>query len=223
MRTALYDARGIPFVAVIAAALLDLQEPKPTPTSTATTTVTKPADLEARVTDLERRVAALEQSAKPGAPAADPAGAKADARKPDGQPDQTAAFAKMLQDLKAKIDGPFPVPVSVTNKRLDTASVDDSVWMDLSYDFKELKKPTRAIKGFLAFCDLFGERKFQLNSTISVPLAAGATHAEKGVGFSFNQFRDSHKWMASTDPKDMVVTFRVEQIIYADGAKEDFK
>ncbi len=110
----------------------------------------------------------------------------------------------------------------VTNKRYEKYKYDDNIWFDITWDTKNLKKKTRAVKGLLIFADLFGEPKFMINKTINDPLSPGQLHKEDGVGFEYNQFKDSHKWMRSTDLEDMTFRFEVKSIIYTDGTREEF-
>ncbi|MEZ5962462.1 MAG: hypothetical protein R3F56_01325 [Planctomycetota bacterium] len=43
------------------------------------------------------------------------------------------------------------------------------------------------------------------------------------MGVHYNRFLDSHRWLQSTDVKDMQVVFRVQQVIYADNTREEYK
>ncbi len=110
----------------------------------------------------------------------------------------------------------------ITNKRYEKYKYDDNIWFDITWNTDKLKKPTRAVKGVLIFADLFGEPKFMINKTINDPLTPGKSHKEDGIGFEYNQFTDSHKWMRSSDLKDMTFQYKVTSIIYADGTTEQF-
>ena len=70
--------------------------------------------------------------------------------------------------------------------------------------------------------DIFGEPKLRLRWTINQPLTPGIGYSEEGVGFEYNQFTDSHKWLRATDLKDMTFQFKVTDIIYQDGTQETF-
>jgi hypothetical protein len=155
--------------------------------------------LEGRVKDLEQRVAKLE-----------------------------AARAASSVEAMAPRVGEFVVPVTLSNKRLLPANPSarihqDSIRYDSRYDFTALQKDTRAIKGVVEFRDLFGEVKLELNVTLSDPVRAGAEHRADGVGFEFDPLRESHRWMQATAVKDMHVALRVKQILYADGARAEFR
>jgi len=111
---------------------------------------------------------------------------------------------------------------TITNKRFDKYKYDENIWFDITWNTDNLKKKTRAVKGTLIFADLFGEPKFMINKTINDPLSPNNSHKEDGIGFEYNQFKDSHKWMRSSDLKDMTFQFKVKSIIYADGTTEQF-
>ena len=160
-------------------------------------------DLTTRVSDLERRVAALEKTNAT----------------PNGQP----AASKQLHS------GEFIVTVALTNKvyreadPINSGTYEDVIAWDARYDFSNLPRSTRAIKGILEFSDLFGEQKFLLQATINEPVAKGSEHTSRGSGFRYNQFRGPDQWMRATDAKDMRVVFRVKQIIYDNGEQAEFK
>ena len=110
---------------------------------------------------------------------------------------------------------------SLINKRFQRSDFtsgiyEDAIWFDVSWDTSHLKKPTRAIKGILILCDIFGESKLRLRWTLNQPLTPGTNYTEKGVGFEYNQFIDSHKWVRATDLKDMTFKFEVTDIIFQD-------
>lgn len=111
---------------------------------------------------------------------------------------------------------------TITNKRFVEYKYDENIWFDITWNTDNLKKKTRAVKGVLIFADLFGETMFMINKTINDPLSPHELHTEDGIGFEYNQFKDSHKWMRSSDLKDMTFRFEVKSIIYADGTTEQF-
>ena len=98
-----------------------------------------------------------------------------------------------------KMENPLLIP-TLTNKRFQESDFvngiyEDAIWFDISWDTSPLKKSTRAIKGVLILGDIFGEPKLRLRWTINKPLTPGMSYTEKGVGFEYNQFIDSHKWV----------------------------
>lgn len=158
------------------------------------------SDIEQRLAELERRVSALE-----GRPMA------------AGQAPTPAPGAK--QRL---------VSVIVSNKRYDPADYTDGnvhnhIWFDCLYTLAADAKPTRAVKGALVFCDLFGEEFFRLSVTITTPLQPGIALANPGIGFQYNEFIASHTWMLSHDLPDMTIRFDANSAIYADGTTEKFE
>lgn len=126
----------------------------------------------------------------------------------------------------AKPDSASLIEVKVTNKRFDPRNMDarqysDYIWYDATYVSK-LKKRTRSVKGTMEFCDLFGDPKFQIGTTIDEPMEPGKVLVTTGVGFEYNQFMGPHQWMMGTDLKDMTFKFRVTAVLYADGTREDY-
>jgi len=127
-----------------------------------------------------------------------------------------------ISDIKAALKPTFMTP-DISNKRFEKYKYDENIWFDITWNTSSLKKPTRAVKGVLIFADIFGETKFQIKKTINDPLSPNMPLTETGIGFEYNQFKDSHKWMRSTDLKDMTFKFDVLNIIYTDGTSESFE
>lgn len=118
------------------------------------------------------------------------------------------------------------VEVKIANKRYQASDphsgrYEDYIWYDATYVSK-LKKKTRSVKGIMQFCDLFGEPKFQIRVTINDPIEPDQEITTAGVGFKYNQFLDTHKWMLATSLDDMTFRYKVESALYADGTTEDF-
>jgi hypothetical protein len=59
--------------------------------------------------------------------------------------------------------------------------------------------------------------------TIDDPIGPGDKDVEKGTGFEYNQFKDSHQWVRSTDLADMTASFTVASILYEDGTRLDLE
>ncbi len=118
------------------------------------------------------------------------------------------------------------IEAKISNKRYEPKDIhsgiySDYIWYDATYTSR-LKKNTRSLKGVLIFCDLFGEPKFQLRVTLDNLIEPGRAITKAGVGFEYNQFLDSHKWMLATSLNNMIVKFKVESVLYVDGTREDF-
>ncbi|MEM0513937.1 hypothetical protein WCN91_00545 [Pseudoalteromonas sp. YIC-827] len=127
-----------------------------------------------------------------------------------------------ISDFKSALKPKFVSPI-ISNKSYKKYKYDEAITFDVTWDTSELDKPTRAIKGILIFSDLFGESQFRIRTTINNPLSPKTFFTETGIGFDYNQFKDSHNWMLVTDVKDMKVTFDVQNVIYADGTSESFE
>jgi hypothetical protein len=110
---------------------------------------------------------------------------------------------------------------TLLDKRFQKQDFQEFVWRDIEWDTSKLKKPTRAVKGVLHITDIFGDPQLSINSTIDAPLQPGKPYVEKGVGFKYDQFMDSHSWVRATLKNDMRLVFVPKAIIYADGSRED--
>jgi hypothetical protein len=116
---------------------------------------------------------------------------------------------------------------TLSNKRFRESNTrlriyDDAIYFDVDWNTSGLPRPTRAVKGVLIISDLFGEPKVSIQWTINKPLTPGESYPETGMGFEYNQFKNEHQWMRSTELSDMTFKFRVESIIYQDGTQENF-
>jgi hypothetical protein len=112
--------------------------------------------------------------------------------------------------------------VQVLNKRQDAQQFQEYVWFDCVFTAVGLSHPTRAVKGVLEFCDLFGAPQFVIGYTLNEPLEPGKPLSVQGIGFDYNQFMSDHRWMLGTPLDDMTVSFRVEQVLFSDGSTQQF-
>jgi hypothetical protein len=154
-------------------------------------------ELSERVASLEARLSALE--GRPTSPEVVPA-----------RPAQEAS------------DPTAVIRVQVINKRHDVQQFQQYIWFDCVFTAVELSRTTRAVKGLLEFCDLFGAPQFVIGYTLNQALQPGQSLSVKGIGFDINQFLHEHQWMVGTPLDDMAVRFRVQQVLYADGSAEQF-
>lgn len=164
---------------------------------------------ENRLQDLERRVAALELQFKTGS-------------SPDALPTMTAPeedqTERSLRLVRVEISGKRFEPANS-----DAGTYEDHIWFDCQYVAADLEKPARAMKGVLTFADHFDEAKFMLNVTINEQLNPGHRLLQKGIGFTYNQFMESHQWMLVTKERDMKMAFRLNKVLYTDGTNEELR
>lgn len=162
------------------------------------------AALEAWKRSAETRLSALESTATPKGRAASP---------------------------RPKQDSEKILLVDVTNKRFDPTrtgsdpsawKLEDNIWWDAHYTATGLGRAARSIKGVLKFCDLFGDPIFQVKVTIDEPIEPGQRVTTSGVGIEYNQFKDDHGWLRTTDLEDMTFRYQVTHILYVDGTRETF-
>lgn len=137
-------------------------------------------------------------------------------------PKSPPALKSQTQDRASSLLVPL-----LKNKRFQETDVeqriyDDAIWFDVQWRATGLAKPARAIKGTLIVSDLFGEPKLRIGWTINQSLSPGETFEERSVGFDYNQFKNEHQWMRSTELSDMTFRFRVSSVIFQDGTREEF-
>lgn len=152
--------------------------------------------------------------------------------KESSAPSKSSARATKDDIFQSDQHKPEPEPALLlpilSNKRFQESDfskgiLENAVWFDVTWDTSRLKRKTRAVKGVLIIGDIFGETKLRLNWTINEPLEPGKSYVEKGVGFGFNQFASSHKWVRNTDLKDMTFSFAVSDIIYQNDIPRKIK
>lgn len=154
--------------------------------------------LDERIADIERRLALLEASIS------------------------THQLAEIpLQSSLDTHKDPL-VALSISKKRFDRGDYEEHIWFDCVYTLSQSSKPTRALKGTIEFCDLFGDVKFRLQVTINDPMTPGKPLSNPGIGFTFNQFVPEHQWMLTTDLSNMKCNFVASNAIYNDGTSEAF-
>jgi hypothetical protein len=114
------------------------------------------------------------------------------------------------------------VTIHLLNKKFTEQNYQKFIFFDIEFTAAGLEKPARAIKGRLNLNDLFGETKMRLGWTIEKEMQPGATIAERGSGFKYNQFMNEHQWVLATDLTNMTATFTVQSILFKDGSRKDF-
>jgi hypothetical protein len=75
----------------------------------------------------------------------------------------------------------------------------------------------RGFRGVVHFMDLFGETILELRLTVDQPLSAGQRRVDRGKVIEYNQFRDAHQRLRSTDFENLRVRWEPERILLADG------
>lgn len=161
------------------------------------------ATVEDRLAAIEKRLDAIEKSL-----AAKPAAAKA-----------SAAPRKVAK-------GAGPIDVSLLEKGfapLDVMAGMGSARITFKMEFaNKTEKEIRAFTGKLSFLDLFDRPIVASNLTVEKGLPA-KDRVEWEGGFDYNQFRDSDRTLRAKSADDLRVTFDVEQVIFADGTRQNFK
>ena len=125
--------------------------------------------------------------------------------------------------LSKKDDSYNLIKPTLLNKRFEDEIWDKNIWFDILWTPINLKKDTRAVKGVLIFEDIFGEEKFRIRKTINDSIGLESGLMEFGIGFEYNDFKDSHRWIRSTDFEDMKFKFKVEDIIYKENVDKNIK
>jgi hypothetical protein len=122
--------------------------------------------------------------------------------------------SKQLSDPNTNLNIILP---QITNKIFSEEQYEKYIRFNTKWIARNLKKPARSIKGVLHFEDLFGERKFGIIVTLDERISPNEIQEINGLGFEYNQFNDSHKWVNLTKLKNMKFEFEVTNILYEDG------
>lgn len=169
----------------------------------------------------EQTLAMLKQrylSAKYGLLALEPLTASARTESEGGSPSAARDYSEGLADSTVAQE---IVDVRLLRKRFTEQDYQEYIFFDIEFTASGLDKASRAIKGVLHLQDLFGEPRMNINWTIDVPIAPGQSTTERGMGFEFNQFIDSHQWVRSTDLENMTASMTVTSVLYQDGTRLD--
>jgi hypothetical protein len=123
---------------------------------------------------------------------------------------------------------PLVLPVVVTRKHFQQKDPAHARWedyldFDVEYDTALLDKPANALRGTLVFSDAFGAVRFEMPTEVTDMIDPGRTVRQKGLRFKYNQFRDAHQWMNSTDPKKMQVALRLTAVMFRDGSTVEYR
>jgi len=97
-----------------------------------------------------------------------------------------------------------------------------AIWFDIAWDTSNLKRPTAVVKGFVVIGDAAGEPKLRFLRVMRTPLRPGQEHFDEGIGFEYDESDSSHRWVRTTDLKDMTFRFEATEIVYQDGSLERF-
>ena len=94
---------------------------------------------------------------------------------------------------------------------------DDKISFDIAIQNKTGKE-IKAIKGPLAFYDLFGEALYSANYTQDDPIKPNEVYKTQ-ITLDYNQFDDKLKFLKDKDVKDLKFEYVPEKIIFADGSE----
>jgi hypothetical protein len=90
-------------------------------------------------------------------------------------------------------------------------------WLSLSFKFtNNLEKEIRAAKGTIVFKDLFGDPWWEINLAINDLLPSKESFIWTGR-INYNNFSTEMQRAKNTDPKDVIVEYRVTNILFTDG------
>lgn len=134
----------------------------------------------------------------------------------------TAASTKAAAAGKAAPLQDTIILVRLSSKNYNEYKYDKSIFFSGDYVAEGLDRPARSIKGIFKVQDLFGETKVPIGWTLTQAIAPGQSQSFSGKGIEYNQFKNAHQWLRSTEVNDLKVVFTVESIIYEDGTRRDF-
>ena len=75
----------------------------------------------------------------------------------------------------------------------------------------------RGFRGTVHFLDLFGETILELGLSVDEPLATGERRVDRGKVLEYNQFRDAHQRLRTTEFENLRVRWVPETILLTDG------
>ena len=75
----------------------------------------------------------------------------------------------------------------------------------------------RGFRGTVHFQDLFGETILELRLSVDEPLAAGERRVDRGKVLEYNQFRDPHRQLRTTEFDNLRARWVPETILLTDG------
>ena len=100
---------------------------------------------------------------------------------------------------------------------------DFSDWLSFSFNFtNQLEKETRAVKGSVIFKDLFGDEWWRIGLALNDPIKPGATITWIGQ-IDYNGFISAHKTAKNSNPKNVIVEYLINKIIFQDGSQIEFE
>jgi hypothetical protein len=140
------------------------------------------------------------------------------------RPSLSAVTSPEPEDLPEEDPQSDPVQLKpvLLDRRFYDGDYEDFILLDIRWEADSLPKPARAVKGVLHFTDLFGETKMSIQMTLDEPITPGESFVQKGKGFEYNQFKDSHDWVRYTAKKNMRLRFEPLAVIYEDGTRRGF-
>ncbi len=94
--------------------------------------------------------------------------------------------------------------------------------IDFSIEYaNKTQKDIRAFTGYITFSDLFNRKIMDMTITYEDGLKVGEAKTWEGQ-MEYNQFMDTHQRLQSIDQKDLQSVLTLQQVIYADGTKQEF-
>lgn len=123
-----------------------------------------------------------------------------------------------IDDLAEEIAGSM---MSVSLRAKGVIQEDFPAHLGFDFEFtSHLEKPVRAFKGIVVFQDLFGQEIMRLDVTVEDPVTRGRTV----------RWQDSTAFIVGDPPRivtidedDLVTTFLLEEVVYQDGTRQQFR
>lgn len=119
-----------------------------------------------------------------------------------------------------------PIQSKLLSKKFVEADFMKGTYSDtvtFSFEIRNtLSKDIRAFTGFYSFSDLFDREILDMSVTYEDALPAGETTTWDLEFVDYNQFFDDHQRLASIAPEDLQVQLVVEEVIFADGTRQQY-
>ncbi len=141
---------------------------------------------------------------------------------------QTTDAPRTVRGQGTATTAPVPatgIEMKLVSKQFTKADIMRRIYSD-SLDFaieftNKFPKDIRAFTGYVTFSDLFDRKIIDMTITYEDGLRAGETKTWNG-SMDYNQFMDNHERIASISMKDLQSRFTLQQVVYADGTKDQF-
>lgn len=131
--------------------------------------------------------------------------------------DKGPALDSQTQKKKAEEQ---PLSIALLKKDIEKAGYIDVIAFKIEIT-NNLDKDIKAFIGTVIFYDLFEREIMPVTITYEDGVAKGGKAIWEG-SIDYNQFMDTHQRLASVAFENLSITSEIEQVIFADGSKQNY-